>query len=267
MENEEETKGALLDELFGLMEGPQNAEGIIRFWKNRLDLHRVNGLAPLINMMLHHKSEKLRCKAGKVFAEVVQNNQNVQKWALQCSALELVDQYDKESSLVLKEQVLSSLSGTFLFLTPVAFARSATPEIRLEFLAGKGLDLILRILSTPESVTRLDSKCLSILTNFLQTEQIMFPTAPHLVSEQVEKSGVLRSVVQRLLTAKMDDFFFQDKVHTMLEYIKAHKKELIEKEAEGIKEFIHKLEEEAKSNTKYAEAMKESIHKFKAILI
>lgn len=34
MENEEEVKSGLLDELFDLIEGPQNAEGIF-FHKNR----------------------------------------------------------------------------------------------------------------------------------------------------------------------------------------------------------------------------------------
>ncbi len=69
-------------------------------------------MAPLIDMMLHHKCETLRSKAGKVFSSVVQNNQRVQRYALEHSALQLIDQFDLESSLVLKEQVLSSLSCT-----------------------------------------------------------------------------------------------------------------------------------------------------------
>lgn len=67
-------------------------------------------------MMLNHPSELLRLKAGSVFANAVQNNIKVQKWALENSALNLISQYNKETLINLKEQVLSSISGILRLL-------------------------------------------------------------------------------------------------------------------------------------------------------
>lgn len=64
-------------------------------------------------MMLTHSSELLRLKAGRVFTCAVQNNIQVQIWALENSALSLLPQYNKETSLKLREQILSSISGKF----------------------------------------------------------------------------------------------------------------------------------------------------------
>jgi len=65
-------------------------------------------------MMLNHSNEVLRLKSGRVFTNAIQNNILVQKWALEKSALSLIPQYTKETSINLKEQVLSSISGSIL---------------------------------------------------------------------------------------------------------------------------------------------------------
>jgi len=240
----DEEKSELLEKLFDLMEGPQNAE----------DLHLVGGFVPLISMMLNHKNEILRLKAGKVFASAVQNNIKVQKWALENNALLLVPQYHKEISIQLKEQVLSSLS---------AFARASIPAVRLEFLKASGLELVFGILTNPKFESKLDAKGLSILNDYLLNEIQMFPSSIHVVSQQIEKQSIIPIILSKMLQAKITDFFYQDKVYTLIEYIFQHyKKELIENEKGKLKEFIVKLSEEEKNNEQFKDALKEQIDKF-----
>eukprot|EP00826_Nyctotherus_ovalis_P062230 TRINITY_DN8970_c0_g1_i1.p1 TRINITY_DN8970_c0_g1~~TRINITY_DN8970_c0_g1_i1.p1 ORF type:complete len:246 (-),score=57.25 TRINITY_DN8970_c0_g1_i1:173-910(-) len=232
----------------------------------RIDLHKIGGLAPLINMMLNHPSEVLRRNAGKVFANAVQNNIVVQKWALENSALALISQYDKETSISLKEQVLSSISSNPLFHT-VAFARSISPGIRLEFLKAKGLELVFSILSCPETNSKLNEKGIAILNDFLCNEKDMFPSSPQIVSQQIEKKGLIGIMMDKLLKEKASSFFLQDKTYLLLEYLKNnYKKELVEAEGGKIKEFIGKLEDELKTNEGFHDAITEEIAKFSNLL-
>ena len=138
-----------------------------------------------------------------------------------------------------------------------------SPTIRLEFLKAKGLELILSILASPESNSKLDSKGLSIINDYLLNEKDMFPSAPNIVSQQIEKTGVLPIIIGKLLNASITDFFFQDKAYLLLEYIKNHyKNELVQAEKLKINEFVTKLKEELKTNKDFHEALAEEVNNF-----
>jgi len=149
----------------------------------------------------------------------------------------------------------------------LAFARSISPEIRLEFLKAGGFELVFSILASPDTNSKLDGKGLAILIDFLCNEKDMFPSAPDIVSQQVEKEKLISIMLDKILKAKINDFFLQDKVYILLGYIKKHyKKELVEAEKERIKAFVEKLKEELKTDEKFHDALSEELTKFSGLL-
>ncbi len=122
------------------------------------------------------------------------------------------------------------------------------------------------MLSSSDSAPRIDAKCLSILTDFLFSEGTLFPKAPHIVAEQVAKSAVVHTVASKLLTCKAEDFFFHDKVHSLMSYMAGCEKELVRAERKLVEEFVARMECEAKTNVKFAEAAIEQVQQFGKLL-
>lgn len=104
--------------------------------RNALNLARCGGVAILLNICLNHPEDEVRGLACQIFSMTVQNDKEVQKYALHSGALGLMAQFVKEKKLSNKRSTIAALSS---FLRSDNFESKRTFVAKmggLEFLAG-----------------------------------------------------------------------------------------------------------------------------------
>ena len=139
-------------------------------------------------------------------------------------------------------------------------------EVKGEFFKQNGFELVMRILTKGGSSPKIDTKCFSILHDFLHTEALLFPTAPHLIAEQVVQAGLIPASLDRLLHTSLIDFFLQDKILGVLEYMKEYKAEVVLQYDKEISQLMEAFKQEAAKDSKFQAAFLEQIEKFGKLL-
>jgi hypothetical protein len=79
--------------------------------RNNLNLCLCGGLNSVVQFILKHPDPETRVISCQLFSSVVQNNPEVQQFALRFGALNLMNKFVEENNLKNKEAVLGALSS------------------------------------------------------------------------------------------------------------------------------------------------------------
>lgn len=164
-ERELDIKLEALEEIHSLIENLEAARNLVK----------VGGLAHLVKCMIGSTYPEVRKKCAAIFTSAVQQNPEVQKAAQDVDALSgILGRIQCETDLLLKEQYVSALSS---------LVRGGVTSIIQEFLDKEGLQLILNLLSSRESLRIVKKITLLLSDLFYQDKEHnlnILPQATHL---------------------------------------------------------------------------------------
>lgn len=79
--------------------------------RNNLNLCLMGGMTELLSLIFSHESAQVRKQTCHLLTSIMSNNRQVQEFASKSGAINLVSQFQKESTLPMKDAIFGSLAA------------------------------------------------------------------------------------------------------------------------------------------------------------
>lgn len=157
--------------------------------RNNLNLAMCGGLESVITYILKHPDAECRAISCHLFSGVVQNNPEIQQFALRLGALNLMQQFVVEKEMRNKEAVIGALSS---------FLRAENFNSKRQFIGTMGgLQFLAQVLQEKEYSLRLKKKALILLNDLVLNDENIFDKDPSIVRKTCgEQMGILEKLLE-----------------------------------------------------------------------
>lgn len=155
--------------------------------RNNLNLCLMGGMTELLSIIFSHESDQVRQRACSLLTSIMSNNRQVQEFASKSGAINLVSQFERETSVASKSSVFSCLT---------AWLKADNFEGKRRFIAEQdGLNFLMRLVSEAAADaafdTRLKTNVHRLLSDLLVNDDGIFEERPEHVREHCSADAVL----------------------------------------------------------------------------
>lgn len=149
-----------------------------------------------------HQDEKVRILANNIFSQAVQNNTEVQQFALRCGALNLMTKFAGKTKITNDEAV--SLMGALS-----AFLRADNFNSKQQFIGNMGgLQFLGALLLDKSSSTKMYRKTIILMHDLAINDESIFDENPTIVRKTF---GQQMGILERLMELMTDKEKLEDK--------------------------------------------------------